>query len=136
MSRYGSVELKTNFLGAHKTLGLSSKSQTTYQSHYAQPMRPPKRVAFERSLSRSGLRLVENSSPSAREPKMISPFDKPAYRRHGWTSQEAPVVHGALEGSPEELVATGQISVQEYRARILAEMAPKDSSQGSFTYVN
>ena len=30
----------------------------------------------------------------------------------------------------------GQISVQEYRARILAEMAPKDSSQGSFTYVN
>mmetsp|Transcript_33359 Transcript_33359/g.54948 ORF Transcript_33359/g.54948 Transcript_33359/m.54948 type:complete len:359 (-) Transcript_33359:6-1082(-) len=27
----------------------------------------------------------------------------------------------------------GQISVQEYRARILAEMAPKESSQGSFT---
>ena len=34
------------------------------RGHYAQPMRPPKRVAFERSLSRSGLRLVENSSPS------------------------------------------------------------------------
>ena len=29
--------------------------------------------------------------------------------------------------------APGQISVQEYRARILAEMAPKESSQGSFT---
>eukprot|EP00434_Breviolum_minutum_P008686 symbB.v1.2.007656.t1/scaffold466.1/size200410/9 len=126
MSRYGSVELKTNFLGGQRTLGLSSNSKTTYQSHYALPMRTPKRAAFERSLSQSGLRLI-NASPSAAnrglEAKNVSPFDKPSYRRHAWHSQEArPAVDGATMGSPEELVATGQISVQEYRARILAEM--------------
>eukprot|EP00913_Durusdinium_trenchii_P004119 g3815.t2 len=59
MSRYRSVELKTNFLGTQA--GLSSSSQSTYQSHYAQPrVAPPKRGAatFQRSFSRSALEVV------------------------------------------------------------------------------
>ncbi|CAJ1356610.1 unnamed protein product [Effrenium voratum] len=112
MARYGSVEPKPHFLG--QTSGLGSFSRSTYQSHYTRPTGATRLRDYERSLARLGLRLAQRSS-SPKPP--FSPFDAKQSRR-GWSKQEVATMGGSLE----DLVATGCISVQEYRERTLSEM--------------
>mmetsp|Transcript_47505 Transcript_47505/g.88909 ORF Transcript_47505/g.88909 Transcript_47505/m.88909 type:complete len:128 (+) Transcript_47505:28-411(+) len=122
MARYQSFVYQPNFLAGHSQVGLSS-SKSTYQSHYARPLRS--KSAAESSLTRLGVGLV--SCPSPFEKQAPSPFTKPVVPRHGWGKKPDPPASN-LSGLPEELVAAGRISIEEYRARILSEKQQDRSS--------